>query len=95
MPLKPPISLDELHQIGERNKGNKDVTALLWEIKRYHVLMSRFYQLARSIPGSPEALQLIATAALNEMKDDPAVLEIKRANAELFGQKVEPGDDDE
>ena len=94
MPLKPPLSLDDLKAIGERHKGDKDVTALLWEIKRYHVLMSRFYQLARSIPPGG-SLGTIAQAALNEMADDPAVRDIIRANAELLGGPVEPGDDDD
>lgn len=94
MPLKPPLPLDELKAIGERNTGNKDFAALLWEIKRYHILMSRFYQLAWSVPQGNSSLALIAQSALNEMEGDPAVVEIKRENEELFGQKVRPEDDD-
>ncbi|HYD93971.1 MAG TPA: hypothetical protein VEC01_01500 [Noviherbaspirillum sp.] len=92
MPLKPPISLDELKAIGERRKGDKDVAALLREIKRYHVLMSRFYQLARSVPpGGP--MGIIAQAALNEIADDPAVRDIIRADAGLLGGPVVHGND--
>jgi hypothetical protein len=93
MPLKPPLSIEELRAIRERNPDNKDVKALLWEIRRYHVLMSRFYQLARSVPKGG-AVGTIADLALNEMSDDPAVLDIKQLNEELFGQKSSPGDDD-
>lgn len=55
--------------------------------------MSRFYQLAQSVPASSTSLGIIAQATLNEMSDDPAVLEIMLGNAELLGQKVEPDDD--
>lgn len=64
MPQKPPLSVEELHQIGQRNKGNADVKALLWEIKRLRdeleqktkdghrdaEIISRCYQIARSLP---------------------------------------------
>lgn len=93
MPLKPPLSLAELKAIAERN-DSADVRALLWEIRRYHVLMSRFYQLARSVPPDG-SLGLIAQCAMNEMADDPAVMEIKRENEELFRVETRPGDDDE
>lgn len=55
--------------------------------------MSRFYQLARSVPkgGSP---RMIADLALNDMADDPVIKDIDKQHEELFGQKVKRGDDD-
>lgn len=45
MPFKPPLTFDQLHDIGERNRGNPDVVALLWEIKRMQSLALRLDQL--------------------------------------------------
>ncbi|KIF80764.1 hypothetical protein [Noviherbaspirillum autotrophicum] len=92
--LPPPLTKEELHAIGVRNKGNKDVVRLLWEIRRYHSIVSRAHQLAHSVTPGVGALGIIAKALLNEIRGEPAVQARERLNNELFGQKVEPGDDD-
>lgn len=63
---KPPLTFEQLHDIGQRRKGDADVKALLWEIKRLrdenerltkdgqrdYGIISRCYQISRSIPES-------------------------------------------
>jgi hypothetical protein len=94
--FKPPLSFEELKEIQDRNRDNADVRRLLWEIKRLHAVVSRANQLVRSIGPDPHgtALQIIAWATESEIKDDPVVIARNKMNEELFGQKVEPGDDD-
>ncbi|OGB23372.1 MAG: hypothetical protein A3I66_01525 [Burkholderiales bacterium RIFCSPLOWO2_02_FULL_57_36] len=86
--FKPPLSFDELHAIGERNRTNADVKALLWEIKRLHAVVSRAHQIYRSNGSIP---QFLNEALWNEIKDDPVV----KAWEDLNKPKVEPGDDDD
>jgi hypothetical protein len=35
--FKPPLTLDQLREIQERNRQNEDVLALLWEIKGNYI----------------------------------------------------------
>lgn len=57
---KEPMTVEQLHEIGVRRKGDDDVRALLWEIKRLRdeserqrqfefQLAGRAYQIARSL----------------------------------------------
>jgi hypothetical protein len=89
--FKPPITLKELHAIGERNRYSKDVKALLWEIKRLHAHVLRADQLARSIPESKGAVGMILEALRNEIKDEPCILEHRKRWSEIHAG---PGDDD-
>lgn len=77
MLFKPPLSYEDLHAIGERNKGNKDVVALLWEIKRLHGIVARAHQIVRTIPPNPDAgsLGMISWALWHQIQDDPVVKE--------------------
>lgn len=39
--FRPPLTLQQLHEIASRSRGDADAIALLWEIKRlHHVLTS-------------------------------------------------------
>lgn len=94
MPFKLPLTFDELHLIGERNRGNKDVVALLWEIKRLQSMVLRLDQLARSVPHEAGGTGLIAKAAAAECAREPVVIKQRAEHAELFRPDVQPGDDD-
>jgi hypothetical protein len=92
--FKPPLTFDELHEIGVRNPDNKDVVRLLWEIKRLHAIVHRADQLAESMPKEPAgAVGIILGALRSEIKDEPVVIAKRQETQELLGQKVKPGDD--
>lgn len=85
MPLKPPLSLQQLKEIQERNPGNADVRALLWEIKRLHNLVQRGDQLVRSIPETNgTAVGIIAQAFRSEARDEPCLEEARKWRADLL-----------
>ena len=85
--FKPPLSYEELHAIGERNRANADVKALLWEIKRLHAVVLRMRQVVQSNGQIPSFL---VDTIREEIKDDPIVKQFD----ELDKPKIEPGDDD-
>lgn len=70
--FKPPLTRAQLQEIQERNKGNADVFALLWEIKRLHEIALRADQLQRSLSdgGAP---RIVLSALRSELKDDPII----------------------
>jgi hypothetical protein len=60
---RPPLTREQLHVIGARNRGNADVHALLWEIRRLRAITLHADQLLRLMPGpSVGTLGLIADA---------------------------------
>jgi hypothetical protein len=55
--FRPPIPLAELSAIRERNPGNADVIALLWEIRRLQVYALDLDQVMRSEGKVPNTLK--------------------------------------
>ena len=48
MPLRPPLTVEQLHEIGAR-RDPADASALLWEIKRLQILMMRIDQVQQGM----------------------------------------------
>jgi hypothetical protein len=82
-----PITREAPHAIGERNRGNADVHALLWEIHRLRAITLHADQLLRLMPGpSVGTLGLIADALRNQLDGEPVVLEQRAATEALMAK---------
>lgn len=73
----PPLSNEQLIEIREANKLNPNpvITALLWEIRRYHNIACDAHQLVDSmtLPGI-SYIDMMIKGLRETLKDDPAVL---------------------
>jgi hypothetical protein len=74
---RPALTKDELHDIGVRNRDNKDVIALLHEIKRLRAHVLRADQFLRST-GSPSSTGILKILA-GEIQEEPCVQELREA----------------
>lgn len=84
MPLRPPLTFDELRAIRERS-DSPDVRALLWEIRRLQVIVLRADQLARSMPNVPGTAEgMIANALRAELVGEPCVEAAAAGRAEML-----------
>lgn len=83
MPFKPPLTRQQLIEIRDRNKGNKDVSALLWEIKRLHAIVLRADQLQRSLRNVGDATIILSTLR-EELEGDPIIAEDAARRKELL-----------
>jgi hypothetical protein len=82
-----PLTRETLHAIGERNRGNADIQALLWEIHRLRAIALRADQLLRSMPGSEVGtLGMLVGALRRELDGEPAVLEQQAQTEALLGR---------
>jgi hypothetical protein len=82
---RPPLTREQLHAIGERNRGKVDVRALLWEIHRLRAVALRADQLVRSLPGpSVGSLGFITDALRDQLENEPVVLESARPRSMVF-----------
>jgi hypothetical protein len=82
-----PLTREALHAISERNRGNLDVRALLWEIHRLRAITLHADQLVRMLPGpSVGSLGFIADALRNQLDSEPAVLEQRAATEALLAK---------
>lgn len=75
MPFKPPITIQQLHDIQERNRDNPDVIALLWEIRRLHQIAVTAHAYASSDSRFDQTRNMMADKLLNLTKHDPAVVQ--------------------
>lgn len=86
--FKPPLSYEELHAIGERNRTNADAKALLWEIKRLHSIVLRADQLQRSLPASSSSgIDAIVDSLRRQLKDEPCVVKDAKLRHEMLHPK--------
>lgn len=76
---RPKLTKDDLHAIGERNKGNKDVVALIWDIARLRSHVLRMDQYFRS-KGSTSAPQILNWLE-QEIADEPCVREVPKLDS--------------
>lgn len=72
--MKPPLTREDLIAIRDRNQGDKDVAALLWEVKRMRALLLRSHDYFRQSPGSSVA-RTMAETMLQLLDEEPAVKE--------------------
>jgi hypothetical protein len=83
---RPLLTRQRLHAIGELNRGNADVQALLWEIHRLRAIALRAEQLLRSMPNAVDTVGLVANALRNQLDGEPAVVEQRAATEALIAK---------
>lgn len=72
--MKPPLTREDLIAIKERNPGDGDVIALLWEVHRLRSVALRSHDYFRQAPGSSVA-RTMAESMLTLLDEEPAVKE--------------------
>lgn len=72
--MRPPLTRENLIAIRDRNRGQKDVEALLWEVKRMRALLLRSHDYFRQSPTSSIA-RTLAESMLKQLEEEPAVKE--------------------
>lgn len=75
--MRPPLTRVELHIIRDRNRGDGDVEALLWEVARLRALVLRSHDYLRQPPSSATSL-MMAEGLTRTLDAEPAVLEQPR-----------------
>lgn len=93
--LRPSLTREELRAIAKRNPGNKDVVALLWDIRRYWILALRAESLQRTLGPSSgmHFAEDIHLDALREILDELAPVHENRQRLKELGFG-DNGDDD-
>jgi hypothetical protein len=70
------LSREQLNEIQARNKGNEDMKALLWEVKRLRTHVLRMDQVLRSSDPTLHSLTLQSLA--RDIQDEPCIQELRR-----------------
>ncbi|AZY49660.1 hypothetical protein C0J09_11310 [Bordetella avium] len=83
MPFRPPLHLSELRAIQDRNPGNEDVLALLWEIKRLQSLVIRLNQVLPEMHRPTGVLGPAFDALAEQVPKEPCVTEISMRAIEV------------
>ena len=90
MPFRPPLSLDELRAIRERQAWNSDVMTLLWEVKRLRSLVLSTYQLWPEFQRPAGVLAANYDALAQKLLAEPCIAERDRLAAELLDIPFKP-----
>lgn len=72
--MRPPLTREDLIDIRDRNRGDEDAVALLWEIRRLRALVLRSHDYFRQAPTSSTALML-AEGLKHDLDNEPVVKE--------------------
>jgi hypothetical protein len=72
--MKPALTREDLIAIRDRNKGQEDVLALLWEVHRLRAIALRSHDYFRQQPTSSTA-RMLADAMIRILEEEPAVKE--------------------
>lgn len=72
--MRPPLTREHLIAIRDRNRGQEDVEALLWEVKRLRAVVLRSHDYFRQSPTSSIARTLHETM-LQVLEAEPVVKE--------------------
>lgn len=91
MPFKPPLTLEQLKAIQDRNRDNPDVLALLWEIRRLFAIVARADQLADSLPNQMGSIGMIVGALRKQIANEPSLEESRRLSAEIAAERKGSG----
>ncbi|WP_419204174.1 hypothetical protein [Bordetella trematum] len=83
--FRPPLTLAELRAIQDRNPGQQDVLALLWEVKRLQSIVRRFNQL-RAQFARPTDLGNVFDDLMAQLDREPCVTEISVRAQELIAK---------
>lgn len=83
--FRPPLTLAELRAIQDRNPGQQDVLALLWELKRLQSIVLRFNQL-RAQFARPADLGSVFDDLMAQLDHEPCVTEISVRTQELIAK---------
>lgn len=90
MPFKPPLTVETLQAIQERNHGSEDVRTLLWEIKRLRAMLLRADQLRDRFPKPGNCLDAVWEEFQRDLAAEPCVTELGEIKEQLTsptGQK--------
>jgi hypothetical protein len=71
---RPPLTREDLLAIRDRNRGQEDVVALLWEVHRLRALVLRSHDYFRQPPSSSTAA-ILSETLLAQLDEEPAVKE--------------------
>jgi hypothetical protein len=71
---RPPLTREDLLAIRDRNRGQPDVVALLWEVHRLRALVLRSHDFFRQPPTSSTAT-ILADTLLAQLDEEPVVKE--------------------
>lgn len=85
--FKPPMTIEQLQTIQDRNKGNADVLALLWEIKRLHAIILRADQVQRDLPNTGGAKGMILDVLRSALNNEPVVLEDRKLRGTMLASE--------
>lgn len=82
MPIRPPLTTDELRAIGQR-RDPADVPALLWEIKRLHAMVLKAEQLVRTMPEAVGPMDMLRVSLKEQLREEPCVQDMERLRAKF------------
>lgn len=93
MPLRRPLTFEQLHDIGARRDAS-DIPALLWESKRLQILLQRVDQVQQGATGGGG---IIGDVLRGELDREPSVVLHREEKRKRWADLYEsgPGDDDE
>lgn len=77
MPCKPPLTTEELHDIGQR-KDAADIVRLLWEIKRLRMIAIRSNQVLRDAPMLLGPVGIVQKYLKEDLAVEPVVMEMEK-----------------
>lgn len=83
MPDRAPLTYEQLIDIQTRRLGDRDVMALLHDIKRVQGILLRLNQLRGELHRPPNVMAWVYDTMMAELDREPCVIASKRLSAEL------------
>ena len=89
MSFRPPLTLEQLRDIRDRRRGDADIFALLWDIRRLHGLVLRANQIQAMLPRATgdRTLELVLGEFRRLLAEEPVVVEHEKDAKELIGRR--------
>ncbi|AUT47030.1 hypothetical protein [Achromobacter sp. AONIH1] len=84
MPFKPPLTLEDLHEIQQRPPSAENTRRLLWEIKRMRSLLLRLDQVSCDLRRPSGLMGDIYDELMQHISAEPCVVERKEWTAEIL-----------
>ncbi|RQO38602.1 hypothetical protein DBR37_01525 [Herminiimonas sp. KBW02] len=91
MPFKPPLTLEQIRDIQDRNRDNPDVLALLWEIRRLFSIVARADQLAESLSPQGGIIDMIIDALKEQIANEPSLENRRKLTADIDADRKGSG----
>lgn len=90
MPFKPPLTLEDLHEIQQRPPSVENTRRLLWEIKRMRSELLRWHQVSNDLKRPAGLMGDIYDELLARLAVEPCVRERDRDVNELLDAGAKP-----